>query len=86
MVRNHSTHSWIGSFAARLIQLRPRTSIGAAVQSAVGSYHHASDLEPARAAEIFAEANAMVEAIGRQSAARARAVASSSSRYRTRFG
>jgi hypothetical protein len=56
MVNTHSTHSWLGSFAGRLIQLRPRLSIGSAVQYAVMNIHEAADLDPHRAAEDFVSA------------------------------
>jgi hypothetical protein len=57
MVKEHCTHSWLGSFAARLIQLRPQTSIGSAVSCAVSSIHHAADMDPCLAAEIFVQMN-----------------------------
>lgn len=47
------THAWIGGFAARLIQLRPRTSVGSAVGCAVACFHDAAALPPARAVDIF---------------------------------
>ncbi|MEP7297494.1 MAG: hypothetical protein ABI702_15015 [Burkholderiales bacterium] len=50
---NTSSHSWIAKFAARLMQLRPQSSIGAAVSCAVRSIHHAGSIDPRRAAEIF---------------------------------
>jgi hypothetical protein len=56
MANSHCTHSWLGSFAGRLIQLRPRLSVGSAVTCAVSSFHHAADIDPHRAAEIFASA------------------------------
>jgi hypothetical protein len=53
VIETHNTHSWLGSFAARLIQLRPWMSIGSAVTCAVSSIHHAANVDPFRAAEIF---------------------------------
>ena len=47
------THTWIGEFAARLIQLRPQTSIASAVASAVRCIHDARDIHPHRAVEIY---------------------------------
>jgi hypothetical protein len=49
----HDTHAWLGSFAGRLLQLRPAMSVGAAVRYAVMSIHHAAALEPRRAAELL---------------------------------
>jgi hypothetical protein len=51
----HNTHAWLGSFAARLIQLRPWMSIGSAVTCAVSSIHHAANVDPFRAAEVFVQ-------------------------------
>jgi len=48
-----STHAWLGSFAGRLLQLRPSMSIGSAVRYAVMSIHHAAGLDPRRAAELL---------------------------------
>jgi len=84
MVKEHSTHSWLGSFAGRLIQLRPHISIGSAVSYAVLSIHHAADQDPHRAAEILVQTNPTLEA-----GAPWRPVPrldSHSSRYRTLFG
>jgi len=61
MDHHHSTHSWVGSFAGRLLQLRPELGIGSAVNYAVHSIHHAADLDPQRAAEIFLLANPLGE-------------------------
>ena len=47
------SHTWIGEFAARLIQLRPQTSIAAAVATAVRCIHDARAIHPHRAVEIF---------------------------------
>lgn len=48
-----STHAWLGSFAGRLLQLRPSMSIGSAVRYAVMSIHVAAGLDPRRAAELL---------------------------------
>jgi hypothetical protein len=84
MVKEHCTHSWLGSFAGRLIQLRPSMSIGSAVSYAVLSIHHAADIDPHRAAEIFAQANPVPEPSTPQRAPRR--VASPAARYRALFG
>lgn len=84
MVNTHCTHSWLGSFAGRLIQLRPAMNIGAAVQYAVMSIHHASDLDPLRAAELFVLANPPATPIrARRAERQAEAPAA---RYRSLFG
>jgi hypothetical protein len=57
MLAPHSTHSWIGGFAGRLLQIRPRMGVGSAVTCAVTCIHHASGIEPRRAAELFALAH-----------------------------
>jgi hypothetical protein len=54
MVQTHCTHSWLGSFAARLLQLRPGMSLGSAVHCAVQNIHKSSDLDPTKAAEVCA--------------------------------
>lgn len=84
MVKNHSTHTWIGSFAARLVQLRPVLSIGSAVQYAVMSIHHAADLDPGRAAEIFVISNPMSGSIKQRRAEQP--AESHAARYRNLFG
>jgi hypothetical protein len=84
MVKKHCTHSWLGSFAGRLIQLRPSMSIGSAVSYAVSSIHHAADIDPHRAAEIFVLANPMPEPVTQRRAARR--VDSPAARYRALFG
>jgi len=84
MVASHCTHSWLGTFAGRLIQLRPTMNIGSAVQYAVMSIHHASALDPLRAAEIFVLANPIAA-----STSVPRALRDSeppAERYRTLFG
>jgi hypothetical protein len=62
MQRHPSSHSWLASFAARLMQLWPKVSAGTAVRCAVASIHHAATIDPRTAAEIFAQANAVAEA------------------------
>jgi len=84
MVKNHSTHSWLGGFVERLLQLRPTLGIGSAVQYAVMSIHHAADLDPRRAAEIFVAANPASQAIKQQRATRPKE--SPVARYRSLFG
>lgn len=83
MVKEHCTHSWLGSFAGRLIQLRPSMGIGSAVSYAVLSIHHAADIDPHRAAEIFVQANPMPEPVVQRAA---RQVDSPAARYRALFG
>jgi len=58
-----SSHAWIGSFAAHLMQLRPSMKLGSAVQYAVMSIHHAADMDPERAAELLALASATPEPV-----------------------
>jgi hypothetical protein len=84
MVKEHSTHSWLGTFAMRLIQLRPRLSIGYAVTCAVSSIHCASEIDPRRAAEIYLQANP----IPKQAASRraTRRVSAPASGYRAFVG
>jgi hypothetical protein len=69
MIDQHSTHSWLGSFAGRLIQLRPHISVGGAVTCAVSSIHYAADIDPRRAAELFVIANPVTKTIRRARAA-----------------
>lgn len=85
MVKNHCTHSWIGSFADRLAELRPSLSLGSAVQYAVMSIHYAADLEPRRAAEVFVMSNPLSDTIKRQQRS-ARPTPSRAARYRNLFG
>lgn len=84
MVNTHCTHSWLGSFAGRLIQLRPTMNIGSAVQYAVMSIHHASDLDPRRAAEIFVLANPVAGPLRQRKAERQ--TEAPAARYRALFG
>jgi hypothetical protein len=65
-----SSHAWIGSFAAHLMQLRPSMKLGSAVQYAVMSIHHAADLDPHRAAELLALASSNTEPVGQRHSAR----------------
>jgi len=53
---NQSSHAWISRFCARLIQLQPALSLGAAVRRAVTIYPHSGDLEPEHAARLAAAA------------------------------
>ena len=64
-----SSHAWIGSFAAHLMQLRPSMRLGTAVQYAVMSIHHAADLDPHRAAELLALASLNAEPVGERHSA-----------------
>ena len=48
-----STHAWLGTFAARLMQLCPTMGPGSAVRHAVRSIHDAAGLDPRRAAELL---------------------------------
>ena len=83
MVKNHSTHSWLGGFTERLVQLRPTLNVATAVQYAVMSIHYAAELDPRRAAEIVLS-NPASEAVKKRRAARARE--SQATRYQTLFG
>ncbi len=84
MVKNHSTHSWLGGFVERLLQLRPRLGVASAVQYAVMSIHHAAELDPRRAAEIFVAANPVSRST--QPTRPARPAESPVARYRSVFG
>jgi hypothetical protein len=84
VVYTNSSHSWIGRFAVRLMQLRPSMNIGSAVQYAVTSIHHAADLDPCRAAEILVLANRQSEPLDACRVMRPRQ--SHATRYRTMFG
>jgi hypothetical protein len=86
MEKKYSTHSWLGSFAGRLIQLWPSMHIGSAVQCAVMSIHYAVDLDPRQAAELFATANPTLEPKPVPTKRSAPAKESQTSRYRTMFG
>jgi hypothetical protein len=57
----HSTHTWIGGFAARLLQLCPGFSVVQAVNCAVESLHDSEDAEPRQAAEDFARSHFAIE-------------------------
>jgi hypothetical protein len=59
MIKKYSTHSWIGSFAGRLMQLQPDLSVASAVRCAVESIHHSTGLDPHQAAEAFASTQRM---------------------------
>jgi hypothetical protein len=50
------THSWLGNFAGRLLQLRPDLSAVSAVHCAVENIHRSSDIDPQRAAELVVDA------------------------------
>jgi len=51
---NHSTHLWLGQFAARLMELRPGMGLLEAVQHAVANYDCAEHLKPEQAAAMLA--------------------------------
>lgn len=75
-----STHAWLGSFAGRLLQLRPSMSVGSAVRYAVMSIHHAAALDPRRAAELLAMADPVSTAVVRRRIAVPRDAAGSARR------
>jgi hypothetical protein len=50
------THSWLGNFAGRLLQLRPGLSAASAIHCAVENIHRSSDIDPQRAAELVVNA------------------------------
>jgi hypothetical protein len=54
---------WISHFCLRLIQLRGDMSVRAATDQAKANYAHAGDMEPAEAAEVFADRHPAAEAI-----------------------
>jgi hypothetical protein len=84
MVKTHSTHSWLGSFAGRLMQLRPDLTLGSAVQCAVEHLHRATELDPQSAAEEYAQLSLNARSIAHRRAVAQRAAASA--RYRDLFG
>jgi hypothetical protein len=84
MVNKHSTHSWLGSFAGRLMQLRPDLTLGSAVHCAVEHMHRATDLDPQSAAEEYARLSLTARSIAQRRASAQRANASG--RYRDLFG
>jgi len=49
----YTSHSWLGAFAARLLELHPQTKIGTAIRAAVRTYHDAIGFDPRVAAEHF---------------------------------
>ena len=51
-----SSHSWLGMFASRLLELRPKASVVSSMRCAVSSLHVASDLDPRKAADSYAAA------------------------------
>jgi hypothetical protein len=83
MVKKHCTHSWLGSFAGRLMQLRPDMSIGSAVHCAVEHIHHATHRDPEQAAEAFVHARFAAETAEKSDSAQT--AESHSARYRTLF-
>ena len=84
MVNTHTSHDWLGSFAGRLMQLRPSMHVGTAVQHAVLSIHLAADLDPRRAAELLVSASTAPDAVGDRNAAGP--VVAPASRYQAMFG
>jgi len=84
MVNKSSSHHWLGSFAGRLMQLRPSMHVGTAVQHAVTSIHLAADLDPHQAAELLVSAITTSDAAGTRRASGP--VVTHASRYRTMFG
>jgi hypothetical protein len=48
-----SSHQWIGPFAARLLELRPDTTLTDAVHHAAAIYQYASMMDPCDVAEAF---------------------------------
>ena len=51
-----SSHTWLGKFASRLLELRPRASAVSAMRCAVSTFHDAGDLDPRKAADSYAAA------------------------------
>ena len=85
MVKKYSTHSWLGSFAGRLMQLQPHMSISCAVRCAVESIHHSIGLDPHEAAETFARTGSITQQVAQRQLLRAPA-SDHSARYQERFG
>ena len=48
-----SSHWWLSTFAARLIQLNPNVTAPSAIRRAVAHYDKAAHLDPGYAAEIY---------------------------------
>ena len=78
-----SSHSWLGMFAAHLIQLHPSMNAASAVKYAVASFRHAKGLDPLRAAELMASGEPFVKAETARPAATQRAP--QSARYKAMF-
>jgi hypothetical protein len=55
---------WISHFCLRLLQLREDMSVRASTEHARESYIHAGDMDPAEAADMFAERHPPVVAAG----------------------
>jgi hypothetical protein len=79
-----SSHAWLATFAARLIQLRPSMSAASAVRHAVANFHHAEGLDPRHAAELMASGEPFVKPEATQPSVKRREP--QSARYESMFG
>jgi len=61
-VASGDSHAWLGKFASRLLELRPRGSAISAMRCAVSTFHDAGDLDPRKAADSYAAAYLRVKA------------------------
>jgi len=59
----NSSHTWLGKFASRLLELRPRASAVSAMRCAVSTFHDAGDLDPRQAADSYAAAYLRMKAM-----------------------
>jgi hypothetical protein len=84
MAPEQSTHTWLGAFAARLLQLRPGFDASSAIRCAVENIHDLTELDPRCAAEQFAHANAWTLTAAQEPEA-PQAGEPQSSRYRRLF-
>jgi hypothetical protein len=57
-----SSHTWLGMFAIRLLELRPSASVVSSIRCAVLRFHVAGDLDPRKAADSYAAAYLRVKA------------------------
>jgi hypothetical protein len=84
MIEKHCTHSWLGAFAGRLLQLRPGMGLGSAVAFAVENIHRSGSLDPMKAAEICAH-NDFYSNIAGATRGAASSTETHSMRYREQF-
>jgi len=49
-----SSHTWLGMFANRLLELRPTASVASSMRCAVSTFHDSCKLDPRKAADNYA--------------------------------